>query len=206
VVHFAGGGASAKNVGMIVNGDTAIQFTDFFLECSMIVTSKIGLEVGGNVGGLGAVCGDILGNNVDMQIDQGVVSVPNSQIMLGSNLYLDQTTGGKNDNLYITDPGGPNSLLFTSGTWMASAVSSCIEFAPNVTWRVHLSGGTLYNCAAAGIYGNSANVTMDITGMLIDYTTNYGINNPLATIKKCAVTFGSHVLPANIFGTVGNSC
>ena len=205
-VYYNGGGASAKNVAMIVNGDPTVQFTDFYLNCTTLVQSKIGLEVAGNVGGLNAVCGDILLNNVNIQVDRGVVNVANNQIFLGPNLALDQTTGGANHDLYITDPGGPYSLLFTSGTWIASAANDCIQVAPGVGWTIHMSGGTVYNCGGAGIYLPSSAVKIDISGVLMDYINNYAINNPSATANKCAVTFGSHVTPANISGTVGSSC
>jgi len=191
---------------MIVNGDSSTQFTDLFLECPTLLTSVTGLEIGGNVGGVEIPCGDILENYVNISIDRFYVNLPNQQIFLGPNLALDLTTGGANHDLNVLDAGGSNSLLFISGTWFASAQSDCINFNSGVAWRVNMTGGTVFNCRAAGIYVNSQNVVMNISGTYFDQDANYGINNPLGSVKKCGVGFGGNNGPANTSGTIGSNC
>lgn len=208
-VKFGGGGTSAQNDCVLVNGDNPNQYTDFVIGGEMAVLGcNIGVHIAGNVGGFeGGGSLDILENHINVVIDQSQIPIANSQIFFDALTFIDITNGGAGQGfgIHVLDAGGSNSLLTLTGTWVASSQNTCIAFDPGTTWLVTINGGLIFNCGASGFYSNSTGVTANIVGTTVAQNVNFGINNPLGTVTKCGVLFKNNPT-GNTSGTVGSSC
>lgn len=184
-VHVRGLNASAGQGGAaeLVNGDSAHQFTDLYQTQSKIINSVIGIELAGWVGGFTLGQTDILGNQVDFQIDQSVVATPSGGIFFEPGVALDATNGGAGINLNITDPGnsgGSGSDMYLTGTWTATGNGSngCINVASGSYWHIVYTGGTIQNCAAGGLVNNSTHGLIQMTGVhMVGNSTADLVNN-----------------------------
>lgn len=200
-------GMEALLEAVIISGDSSVQMTGPQLQgACYVIGATIGLNIGGNVGGITIPDWDFLENQTNVKISQDFIAVPNLQVFFGSVAALDITTGGANLDLDIADAGSANSLLMLSGTWVASSLGDCVKFETGVQWRVTISGGVVLNCHGDAIKNLSANVILNDVGTTIWLNTGYGIDNSgSGTVNKCAIAFTANTL-GNTNGTVGSSC
>lgn len=213
-IHFSGGNSvrmrgyslRASNVAETVTGDDTYTFTDLYQGGGgKIAKSRIGLLVGGAVGGLTVNDTDILLNGENVRIDQSIVSAANRQIFFGPGVAIDETQpiGGWTEGIGVrlNDPGAYSSELVFSGTWLASAQKSaagddakCLWIAaPSTNWRVVFTGGRIGNCDGDGIRSDSATVRLTIVGTHIgDNNSKYGVNQTTSNpaVKISGVSWG----------------
>lgn len=203
-VHYKGSGASARNVAMIVNGDPKIQFTDFWFDGGVLLTSGTGLVIGGNVA-FNAISGDILENHINVLIDQSQVPAPNIQVFFGPNIAIDATTGAPDTGILVNDPGFSNSYLYFEGTWVASARGNCIVINGD-QWQVNYTGGNVGNCGATGYYQSGNHVHANFVGTYI-WGNQYGLtrkDGTTGTLTACGIRADRN-RKANT-SNVGSSC
>lgn len=212
-IHFYGGNTihmkgyffSGSNTGELINGDLTTQFSDMFQTGGKIVHSAIGLKIAGNVGGFNIDQTDILLNNTNVLIDQSQVAVANVQIFFGPEVDSDltQTGFGLGAGFVVADPGSGNSLLFFSGTWLASAQpgasgpgGACLWLQAGVQWRVTMSGGTMFGCKGDGLKNDSVATTVNVAGTYISNNSGYGVNNTsgVANVVTQAAAYGGNTL------------
>jgi hypothetical protein len=200
---FRGG----HNQGLLVFGDTALQFTDFYLEGGYVaVGSVVGINICGNAGGVHLRDGDVLENESNVRISQDCVAVANSQVFFDSGFQADVTTaGGAEHDLEVADAGGSNSIITATGAWFVSSSSDNVKFDTGTTWNATFTGGQFGNTAGAGIFTNSATDTVNIVGTRVwNVTGGAGIDNGAGTVTKCGILFNGNT--TNTAGTVGSSC
>lgn len=217
-IHFVGGNTvymigyqfRASNIAEIVNGWSSNQFTDMFQSHGTVVGATVGINIAGNVGGFNIMNSDVLTNGTNYLIDQSQVGSPNLQVFFGPNTNSDVTTGGAGIGININDAGGSLSTLWFSGTWVASAgtgvAGKCLYAQSGVTWKITMTGGTVYNCQGDGIRNDSVNTVWNITGTTIRNNGAWGINNTVSNtnISINNVFFASNS-SGNFTGTNVNS-
>lgn len=218
-VYYKTPQVTVHNAGMVINGNCTIssgfclgspvplQFADFYTYGGGFVNaSAIGVEIAGYAGGVLLDGMDVLGNGINLLIDQGQIPLANKEINLGPGLFLDSPS---NTNIFVSDPGGTGlNDIFITGTWVAGAVNSCIEFAANVNWRVNFGGAyTINRCGNNGLDTSTGSaLNINLTGGLIADNAGAGIHNGGSnTITKCGVQFIGNT-GGNTGGTVGSSC
>ncbi len=121
---------------------------------------------------------------------------------------IDVTSGPPGYGIWVTDPGGGTAasyLLFT-GTWIASAGSTCFLLDRGTAWTVNMSGGTLYNCGGTGLSVNGPDI-VNMSGGIAAYNKRYAyeVTDRSAQVRKCGVmTYGNK--PDTMAGIVSQSC
>lgn len=197
-LHFAGGNSvrmigysiRTSNIGEIVHGDVDHQFTDLYQSGGgKIAKTRIGLLVGGRVGGLTVDQTDILLNGENIRIDRSRVPMANGQLFFGPGVAIDYTrvTGGFSDGIGVRldDAGSYSSQLVFSGTWLASAQKAangdeakCLYVsAASLDWRITYTGGVITNCDGDGIRSDSPRAALSVVGTRIgDDNTGFGVD------------------------------
>ena len=207
-LHFNGGNTvdmvnyqlRSSHTAEIVNGWASTQFTDLFQTHGTVVAALVGIDMAGNVGGLNIVQADILLSGTNIKIDQSQVAVPNLQLFLGSNVFLDTPVtsgGGAGIDMDIADAGAAGSSILTEGAWFASAPTACIKTETNVNWRINITGGVVFSCPGDGIQNNSIYGSWNITGTTISANTGWGINN---TVVNANIAVNGVLFRANTAG------
>ena len=186
-VHLRGYSFGAQNDAEQISGNTLTDgLVDFYQEQGVILGSKVGIHLGGYVGGFTIDQSDILENGTNVKVDQSIIAVRNGHMFFGSGVAIDVTTGDPNIGFDLNDPGGDlETLVQFDGTWIASAVNSgadankgvCLLIRSGVTWNIHFTGGAVTNCGTDGIRNLSTTAHIDITGTRIEGNGNWGINN-----------------------------
>lgn len=179
-IEWDGFDIRGAHAGLIVNGIVGGPMADLFMHNGKISLSAIGLNIAGNFGGFYADASDIIVNQTNVLIDQSQVAAPNLQLFFGPGTAIDETNGGANIGFNLSDAGSAGSLLFFTGTWIASSSGNCFVAQTGVQWKVNYSGGTIYNCAGDGVHNLSTSLDMNLTGTLIENNAGIGLNNTVA--------------------------
>lgn len=196
--------ARAQRDAVRVNGFDGRPGADLFLWGGKIGGAAIGLHIGGAMGGIEVDATDIIGNAVNVQVDQSIVAVSNREILLGAQVALD-SAGTKaqpfsGTDLLINDAGG--ALIFVSDTWIASA--STLIKVDALGGFLKITGGFLFN--AFNTHGGNgdaidiepATAAVQLTGTRFQAINGASIRceatSPCSDVSMSAVVYGPETI------------
>ena len=162
-----------------------------------IMSSGVGLHIGGAFGGLYVDQGDIIGNDINVLDDTALVSQNNRELFFGSNLAIDFAAAGP--NVLVDDTLGAETIEF-SGTWASSShTASGIWIESNPSGAVTITGGRYFNNDTDGIRIDDTTTHVTITGASITSNSGYGVNQ---TASGTNVIISSNEIHGNGLGSV----
>lgn len=208
-IEFAGGNTirltdydfRASHTAELVHGfSTSLQLTDIYQSGGGAIShSGTGLNICGNVGGFTIDQTDILLNNNNVVVDQSCIAQANSQIFFEAGVAVDANNSGY-DSFVINDPGSNNSLLFFTGTWIATSAKSCLVINAGDQWLINYSGGTIFNCGSHGIYDQSTSTKLNIVGTTIKQNGTSGTGFGISAVANAPITWSGVIWGTNASG------
>ncbi len=154
--------------------------SDFLMFGGKISSSGVGLHVAGGFGGVACDTTDVIGNGINVLIDDGEVPRRNREVALGSNCWLDSAMTG--DNLLIDDPLSAAGTVQVAGWVAASRHGAGIRIAH---WReadVEITGVKIFSNAGDGLRVEDPTTRVLIaTGTSIDRNGGWGVNATVPT-------------------------
>lgn len=183
--------AAAQNDSMRVNGSVGAGYkAGLFLQFGKIMSSRVGLRVGGGFGGIYVDNTDIIGNWNNIVVDQSIAAEFNREVFIGIHVSSDSSGsvgtptapgpmnpggGAIGDNVIINDPQG--GFIFIKG-W-AVATYNGGHGIHVIAWSgvVRIDG-----CIVAYTNGDGIRIDTDVPSVIVTPGTNihdvtgYGIN------------------------------
>ena len=187
---LTGGVISAQNDGLRVNGRSGTG-ADLFFSSTKIApanghSQSVGVHLGGGFGGFVCVDASIIGNGVNVKIDNGLVSTANREVDLLAGCALDTAETG--DNVYVNDTLASGGTLVFNGWFASSAAGNGINIVSWPSGNVSINAQEIYNNWLDGVRVQDTTAYVSVGGgtKIRNNGTSgagWGINATSATVR-----------------------
>jgi len=150
-VQVVNGQARAQEDAIRVNSKSITAWPDdLFIRGFKISGSGVGIHIGGGFGGLDCASTDVIGNDINVVVDNAIQPIANREIDLSSDCWIDSARKG--DNVMVNDTLTSGGTMNIRG-WVASSYyGNGINI---VRWRngdVEIASDKIYNNCLDGIF------------------------------------------------------
>ncbi|MBB2163562.1 hypothetical protein HLH26_03235 [Gluconacetobacter sp. 1b LMG 1731] len=139
------------------------------------VTPKIGVHIGGGFGGFDCDGGtDIIGNGINVLIDNAFTPATNREFFFGPMCSIDSSKKGA--GVEVNDKLSQDGDLYInfSGGWVASSHTNNIQIDQGVRGQLLFTGGTIFNALINGVFDDNSNMSQSYVGTLFRQNGNQG--------------------------------
>jgi hypothetical protein len=152
------------------------------------------VRIGGAFGGAHLSGLSIIGNSVNVSIDNTLAAEANREVMFSNNVAID---GGEIGVRIDDSLGAQGHYVQFDGTWIASAKRNNVEIGSNVSYTIAFNGGRIYNAGENDVYNRSPTAVVYSIGTQFFHNGGYGFNSE---IENHSINIVYPICAANILG------
>lgn len=169
------GGLRTGSTGIIIDGGVGVvPKADLYISGLKIANFDYGIHVGGGFGGLFMDNFDVIGNNVNLLIDEAVAAEINREMMFGLGAFDTPLVG---PNVDINASSSALAWIQFCGTWICTCPSSSGVLIRNAGGHdINFLGCRLYNNSLHAVEITEPLANIIFSGNTINHNGGYGIN------------------------------